>query len=446
MLVRAFCLFVAVFYFSAARSAECNYSEQGSFLSRVLAVNSSGGAVYRTANGVPGNAAAPSPLELHEKEVVLVFDQGPNPAYTRYILDILDHRCAKAVFFFAGNAALAAPNSVRDVARRGHTIAAGPWSATPNLASMSGDGAQAEIEKGFAAVAKASGGEVAPFFSAPGQTLPPATLDYLKERGVSLWPVDVVSGDAEPGLTPSKLANRTLERLAEAKKGIIEFHDNRKVTVDALDSILVNLKANGFKLVQILPAENFAPKEEYLANPAKTPTAVAASPSSGAFIEEAKRRVQMAEARQAAEQRRIAEERQEAAGRRARVEAAERRTRQGAAERRERQEAAERRERQEAAERRAAQARYSERGTTTLWQQRVDERPDAGERQEAMQRREFAERRAAQARNAERMERRTAQLRQEAALRRARQEAAERRAQARSGDRMERRRTAQRPD
>ncbi len=220
MLVRAFFLFVAVFYFSAARAAECNYSEQGNFLSRVLAVDSSGGAVYRTVKAASGAASAPSPLELRDKEVLLVFGQGPNPAYTRYILDILDNRCAKAVFFFSGNAALANPDSVRDVARRGHTIAAGPWSTAPNLASLSSEGTQVEIEKGFAAVAKAAGGEVAPFFSAPGQTLPPSTLDYLKERGVSVWPVDVVSGDVEPGLTPSKLANRTLERLAEAGKGI----------------------------------------------------------------------------------------------------------------------------------------------------------------------------------------------------------------------------------
>jgi peptidoglycan/xylan/chitin deacetylase (PgdA/CDA1 family) len=436
MLVRAFFLFVAVFYFSAARATECNYSEQGGFLSRVLAVDSSGGAVYRTVKAASGTASAPSPLELHDKEVLLVFDQGPNPAYTRYILDILDHRCAKAVFFFAGNAALANPDSVRDVARRGHTIAAGPWSTAPNLASLSGEGTQAEIEKGFAAVAKAAGGEVAPFFSAPGQTLPPSTLDYLKERGVSVWPVDVVSGDVEPGLTPTKLANRTLERVAEAGKGILEFHDTRKVTVDALDSILVNLKANGFKLVQILPAGNFAPKDEYLTNPAKTPATVAASPSSGVFIEEAKRRVQMTEARQAALQRRIAEARQEATEQRARQETMERRARQEAADRRARQEAAERR----------AQTRPAARGYTQLWQQQVDERPDVGARQEAMQRREAAERRAAQARYAGQMERRNAQLRHEAALRRARQEAAERRAQARSGDGTERRRTAQRPD
>ncbi|MGO9486659.1 MAG: polysaccharide deacetylase family protein, partial [Rhodomicrobium sp.] len=246
MLFRALCSFVGIFYFSATYAAECNYSEQNSFLSRVIAIDSAGGPVYRAAKELPGATDTPSPLELHEKEAVLVFDQGPNSAYTRYILDILDHRCAKAVFFFAGNAALSNPGNVSEAARRGHTVAAGPWSTAPNLASLSAEGAQAEIEKGFAAVAKASGGQVAPFFSAPGQKIPPAALDYLKERGISVWPVDIESGDMEGGLTPSKFANRTLERLYQAGKGIIEFHDTRKVTVDALDSILVNMKANGF--------------------------------------------------------------------------------------------------------------------------------------------------------------------------------------------------------
>ena len=131
MLVRAFCLFAAVFYLSAASAAECNYSEQGSFLSRVVAIESAGGPIYRPVKDAKGATDTPSPLELRDKEVLLVFNQGPNPAYTRYILEDLDHRCAKAVFFFAGNAAMANPDSVKDVARRGHTIAAGPGPRLP---------------------------------------------------------------------------------------------------------------------------------------------------------------------------------------------------------------------------------------------------------------------------------------------------------------------------
>ncbi len=476
MLVRAFCLFVATLYFSGTAATGCNYSGQDSFLSRVLAVDSRSGPVYRPAKETPGTAALPSPLELRDKEILLVFDQGPNPAYTRYILDILDHRCAKAVFFFAGSAALAHPSTVRDVARRGHTIAAGGWSTAPNLAALSSDGVQIEIEKGFAAVAKASGGEVAPFFSTPGQTLPPAALAYLKGRGVSLWPVDVVSGDMEPGLTATKFANRTIERVQRAGKGIIEFHDTRKVTVDALDSILLNLKAEGFKLVQILPAGNFTPRDEYLATSAsvsasaKTPTGFASSPSSGAFVEEARRQVQEARAKRAADRKRQAEARQMVAERQrkaaAQQEAAERRARQEAAERRARREAMERRASQEAAERRA-QASHSRQSytpyTPSIWEapregghwRDAEARRAAAvrkARQEAMERRarqRAAERRAQareQARQAQLRERRARELRHQAALRRARQEAAGRRAQARNGGRIIRRRTAERPD
>ena len=102
------------------------------------------------------------------------------------------------------------------------------------------------------------------------------------------------SGDLEQGLTPSKFANRTLERLAPAGKGIIEFHDTRKVTVNALDSILVNLKANGFKLVNSARGK-LAPKEEVWPTPVRRPVRLS-QPVSGAFIEEAKQRVRMAEA------------------------------------------------------------------------------------------------------------------------------------------------------
>ena len=419
MVVRGFCFILAIFYFGEAGAADCNYSEQHSFLSRVVAIDSAGGPVYHPSKGPADASVPPSPLELGDKEVLLVFDQGPNPAFTRYILDILDHRCAKAVFFFSGNAAMSSPDSVRDVVRRGHTIGAGPWSTAPNLAGMPDDGAQAEIEKGFAAVAKASGGEVAPFFSAPGQNLPQSTLAYLKERSISLWPIDVVSGDLEQGLSASAFANRTLDRLHHAGKGIIEFHDTRKVTVDALDSILVNLKSDGFKLVQILPVENFAPKEEFLANPARSPGTVAASPTSGAFIEEAKHRIRVAEERKAAQAQVQAQAQQQ-----------QRRVAESRRERQQRLEAQERRDRQMAAERRA-QAGYSERRHgTQLWQAGV-EQAEAQERRETNQRREASGRQVAQSRNAERQERRTAQLRQEAALRHARQEAAERRSHAR---------------
>src|SRR5262245_53519222 len=106
MCFRLLALSIVLFFSMAARAAHCSYDEENSFLSRVVAVDSSNGPVY-SPHKDDSDAGGPRPLELRSKEVVLTFDQGPHPDYTRYILDILDQHCAKATFFFAGSAALA---------------------------------------------------------------------------------------------------------------------------------------------------------------------------------------------------------------------------------------------------------------------------------------------------------------------------------------------------
>jgi len=160
--------------------------------------------------------------------------------------------------------------------------------------------------------------------------LPAGSLDYLKERGISLWYTDIASGDAEPDLTASKLANRTLERIREAGRGVVQFHDTRKVTVDALDSILTGLKLSGFKVVQIVPVENFSPKPDYLGAlpmPAEGPGSSARV--SRTLLGVARRRVQQNELERAV-RRRMVQQREATLKRRVRqseLEQAERRRR-----------------------------------------------------------------------------------------------------------------------
>ncbi len=272
---------------AAVEAKECTYPEQNGMLSRVVAVDSTNGPVYA---GQKADDLASSPLVLSNKEIVLTFDQGPHSSYTNNILDILDHHCVKATFFFTGSAALANPAAVRDVLQRGHTLAAGPWSASADFGALTFEAAKMEIEKGLTAVGKASNEPVAPFFRAASKNLAPDVLSYLKERGIGLWYFDVAAGDDEPGLTATKLANRTLARVQEAGKGAIQFHDTKKVTVDALDSILYNLKLGGFKVIHIVPGKSFTPKDEYLAALAK-PGNAAPSRVSHTLVESAKRRL-----------------------------------------------------------------------------------------------------------------------------------------------------------
>jgi peptidoglycan-N-acetylglucosamine deacetylase len=291
MCFRSLTLSIVFFFNAGAHAAQCSYDKENSFLSRVVAVDSTNGPVYKAHKD---DNAGSRPLELRPKEVILTFDQGPHSDYTRYVLDILDQHCAKATFFFTGSAVLADPSAVREAARRGHTLGAGPWSGAARAGGDSAAGLQAGIEKSFAASAKASGVPIAPFFLAPSAGLSGSELAYLKQRGVSLWYADIEPAGGESTLTPTQFANKTLLRIREMGQGIIQFHETRKVTVDALDSILAGLKLSGFKVVQIVPTQGIAPKQEYLAAIAKL--APPPSHASRKLVDMARRQVRQGEA------------------------------------------------------------------------------------------------------------------------------------------------------
>ena len=59
--------------------------------------------------------------------VALTFDDGPDPASTPRLLDILAAHGARATFFMLGTAAERYPGIVRDVARAGHAVGNHSW-------------------------------------------------------------------------------------------------------------------------------------------------------------------------------------------------------------------------------------------------------------------------------------------------------------------------------
>lgn len=275
--------------FTGAQAKDCDPDAPKGMLSRVVAIDSAKGDSYA---GQKSADPANLPIALGDKEIVLTFDQGPHSAYTKNILDILDHHCVKATFFFAGGAAGKNSYAVRDAGRRGHTIAAAPWSASANFETISFEAAKSEIEKGLTAVSKAAGQPIAPFFRAPSPNLAPDVQTYLKESGISLWRYDIAADDGERGLTATKLANRTIARVQEAGKGVIQFHDTSRTTVDALDSILLNLKLGGYKVVHIVPVATYRPKDEVAAELAKPALFASVTTSaSHSLVDSAKRRV-----------------------------------------------------------------------------------------------------------------------------------------------------------
>src|ERR1700688_2730128 len=56
------------------------------------------------------------------RKLALTFDDGPNPAITLKLLDLLDRYRAKATFFVVGKFVRESPALVKEIAARGHLV------------------------------------------------------------------------------------------------------------------------------------------------------------------------------------------------------------------------------------------------------------------------------------------------------------------------------------
>jgi peptidoglycan/xylan/chitin deacetylase (PgdA/CDA1 family) len=64
------------------------------------------------------------------RRVALTFDDGPDPAWTARVLDILAARGVRATFFLVGERAAREPATVRAIAGAGHEVGSHGWSHT----------------------------------------------------------------------------------------------------------------------------------------------------------------------------------------------------------------------------------------------------------------------------------------------------------------------------
>ena len=244
--------------------ADCPGNASALGISRIIEIDPAGGPRY-------GTYQYPDTLALEPKEVVLTFDDGPNPKYTPKVLDALDRHCVKATFFEVGRWAETFPEVTKDIADRGHTIGSHSWSHPPNLGRLPLDKAKQEIERGFAVLKAAAGGRVAPFFRYPGLNDSPELNTYLAEAGIAVISCDIGTDDWM-NVGAASIVKRTLARLEHKGKGILLFHDRKPATATALPLLLDELKARGYRVVHIVPRqEGFAALKEPGAEPLPTP-------------------------------------------------------------------------------------------------------------------------------------------------------------------------------
>ena len=241
-----FCLALAS---AAARAADCPRAETLG-TARTLVVDPA-------ATPRVGLKSFPQTLPLADKEVVLTFDDGPFPQTTPKVLAALAAECVKATFFLIGKDAATYPDLARRIAAEGHTVGHHSWSH-PYMAQISQGAALQDIDRGISADEKVLNGRdtmtpSTPFFRFPYFESTPALLDIMQSRGIAVFGADLWASDWNP-MTPQQELALITGRLAEARKGIILFHDPKAQTAAMMPDFLRYLRVNGYRVVQIVPA------------------------------------------------------------------------------------------------------------------------------------------------------------------------------------------------
>ena len=201
---------------------------------------------------------------LRDHEIVLTFDDGPWPGNTERVLKALADNCTKALFFPIGKHAGYHPEILKQVAAAGHTIGSHTWSHK-DLSKLPPDEAKAEIEKGIAAVSIALGNKpVGPFFRFPALRHPPEMVKYLGTRNIGIFSTDMDSFDFKMR-RPDQVIKSVMAKLQKHGKGIILMHDFQHATSEAVPELFKQLKAGGYKVVQVVGKTPVEPLPEYKA-------------------------------------------------------------------------------------------------------------------------------------------------------------------------------------
>lgn len=192
-----------------------------------------------------------------DRAVALTFDDGPDPAVTPKVLELLGSRGVRASFFCVGRRAEEHPDLVAEIARRGHRVENHSYRHLSGFCFLGPRGIGREIDRAQEVLTTCSG-QAPRWFRAPAGIRNPWLDGALVRRGLELasWTrrgFDTVSRD------PAGVLRRLTRSLSP--RDILVLHDGgaardrggRPVVLETLPRLLDAVDAAGLSAVP-LPA------------------------------------------------------------------------------------------------------------------------------------------------------------------------------------------------
>lgn len=196
-------------------------------------------------------------VKTEEKKVALSFDAAWGADDTDSLLATLDKYDVKATFFLVGDWVRKYPDEVKRIAAAGHDIG-NHSNKHPHMNSMSKEQIKEDIMAAHESTKELLGIDMT-LFRPPFGEYNNTVLETLKECGyyVIQWDVDSLDWK-EYGR--DNLIDTVVNHKNLGNGSIVLMHNNAKYTKDALESIIIGLKDQGYDLV---PISELIIKEDY---------------------------------------------------------------------------------------------------------------------------------------------------------------------------------------
>ena len=194
-------------------------------------------------------------VDTQEKVCALSFDAAWGNEQTGTLLDILDEYDIKSTFFLVKQWVDSYPESVKDIAARGHDI--GNHSSThPHMAQLSADEQLQEIESCNRAVEELTG-SCPTLFRAPYGEYDNNLIQNLNDESMYCvqWNIDSLDWK-DP--SPDEMVQRIREKLVPGS--VILMHNGATNTPEALPKIIEAIRGEGYTIV---PISEIIPEGDY---------------------------------------------------------------------------------------------------------------------------------------------------------------------------------------
>ncbi len=193
-----------------------------------------------------------------KNKIALTFDDGPDPAYTGKILDILKQKQAPATFFIVGENGQANPDLLKREIAEGHEIGNHTFTH-PNISDISHRQFALELSATQRLLESIVTRQTHLFRPPYAEDVEPDTPDQVQplelatELGYITVGMLIDPGDWQrPGV--DQIVQKTLQDAKRGTGNIVLLHDSggdRVQTIEALPKIIDALRQNGFQLVLV---------------------------------------------------------------------------------------------------------------------------------------------------------------------------------------------------